>query len=216
MVVEVSPKVDNEEKFSVVLSEVNSQIPPEGITLEDFLEIIGERGLFMTCMILTAPFLLPVSIPGSSIPFGTTIFLISLRIIFNRSILIPKRILDYKLSKKDLESILNEILRILKPLERIITPRLCILSRGRRMKSFNGFMVAFGAVLLVTPIIAIMGDFFPSYGILFISLGTLENDGYMILLGYAAVIGTAIYYALIFAVGIALILFLISYIGHLI
>ncbi len=212
----MSPNPGNLEKFSAVLREVNSQIPPEGITLEDFLDLIGERGLFMTCMILTAPFLLPVSIPGSSIPFGTTIFLISLRIIFNRNVLIPKPIMSYQISQKDMETILKEILRVLKPLERILKPRICILSRGRRIRSFNGFMVAFGAVLLVTPIIAVMGDFFPSYGILFISLGTLEHDGYMILLGYVAVIGTAIYYALIFAVGIALIVFLISYIGHLI
>jgi hypothetical protein len=91
--------------------------------------LLGNVGLFMTCMILTAPFLLPVSIPGSSIPFGTTIFLISLRIIFNRNILIPKPIMGYLISQKDMETILKEILRILKPLERILKPRICILTR---------------------------------------------------------------------------------------
>jgi hypothetical protein len=211
---QVSENAENLEKFSVVLEEVYSQIPPEGITLEDLLDLIGERGLFMTCMILTAPFLLPVSIPGSSIPFGTTIFLISLRIIFNRSILIPKQIMDHRISHKDMVTILKEILRVLKPIERVIKPRICILSRGNRIRSFNGFMLAFGGVLLVTPILAPLGDFFPAYGIMFISLGTLENDGYLVLAGYAAVIGTAIYYALIFAVGVALIIFLITYIGH--
>jgi hypothetical protein len=74
-------------------------------------------------------------------------------------------------------------------------------------------MMAFGGVLLVTPILVPLGDFFPAYGILFLSLGNLEH-GYLVLAGYTAVIGTAIYYALIFAVGVALILFLISYIGH--
>ncbi|MGZ7119603.1 MAG: exopolysaccharide biosynthesis protein, partial [Methanobacterium sp.] len=72
----MSEKVVGEEKFSVVLSEISSKIPDDDITLEDFLKITGERGLFMSCMILTAPFLLPVSIPGSSIPFGSAIFLI--------------------------------------------------------------------------------------------------------------------------------------------
>ena len=210
----MSENTQDIEKFSVILSEVNSKIPPEGITLEDFLDLVGERGLFMTCMILTAPFLLPVSIPGSSIPFGTTISLISLRIIFNRNILIPKPIMGYLISHKDMETILKEILRILKPLEKILKPRICILTRGRRIRSFNGFMMAFGGVLLVTPILAPLGDFFPAYGILFLSLGNLEHDGYLVLAGYTAVIGTAIYYALIFAVGVALILFLISYIGH--
>lgn len=208
--------ISNERKFSDILSEVYLEIPAEGASLEEFLDILGDQGLFMTCMILTAPFLLPVSIPGSSIPFGTVIFLLSLRIIFNRNILIPKRFMDYRISRNELKSILKEISHILTPLEKVIKPRLCFLSSRRRICRFNGAMIGFGAILLVTPIIAPLGDFIPSYGILFISLGTLEHDGYMVLGGYATVIGTAIYYALIFAVGLALIIYLASYILHLI
>ncbi|MGZ7119149.1 MAG: exopolysaccharide biosynthesis protein, partial [Methanobacterium sp.] len=91
--------------------------------------------------------------------------------------------------------------------------RLCFLTSGRKMEIINGIAVAFGAVLLVTPIIAIAGDFFPSYGILFISLGNLENDGFLVLAGYITVIATAIYYALIFAVGIGIIIFIVSYLS---
>ena len=200
--------------FSLILSEISSKIPDEGITLEDFLEITGEQGLFMSCMILTGPFLLPVSIPGMSIPFGTAILLLSTDIIFNRPILIPKRVMNYRISKKDMGTILNGISHILIPLERkIINQRLCFLSKGRRMKYINGIALAFGAILLITPIIAIAGDFFPSYGILFISLGNLENDGYLDLAGYATVIFTTIYYALIFAIGIELIIYIISYLS---
>jgi hypothetical protein len=101
------------------------------------------------------------------------------------------------------------------PLEqKIINQRLCFLTRGRKMEYINGIALAFGAILLITPIIAIAGDFFPSYGILFISLGNIENDGYLVLAGYLTVIATAIYYALIFALGIGLIIFITSYIGH--
>ena len=52
-----------------------------------------------------------------------------------------------------------------------------------------------------------------SYGILFISLGYLEHDGYLVLAGYVTVIATAIYYILIFAIGIKIILIIISYFG---
>jgi len=201
------------EHFSVVISEISSKIPDDGITLEDFLDIIGNRGLFMSCMILTAPFLLPVSIPGMSIPFGSTIFLISLSIMFDRPILIPKRFMNHHVSKNDMELILNEILNILTPLEKFISPRLSLLVRGSTMNRINGTMVAFGAILLVTPIIAPLGDFLPSYGILFISLGTLERDGYLILAGYATIIGTAIYYILIFAIGITIIIIIASHLG---
>ena len=209
----MSERFESVEHFSLVITEISSQIPEDGITLEEFLDIIGERGLFMSCMILTAPFLLPVSIPGSSIPFGTAIFLLSIRIGFNSPILIPKRFMRIHISKHDLNLILNEILNILTPLERIIKPRLNILVDSNRIKRFNGAMVSFGAVLLVTPIIAPLGDFLPSYGILFISLGYLEHDGYLVLAGYVTVIATAIYYILIFAIGIKIILIIISYFG---
>ena len=198
----------------MILSQISSKIPEEGITLEDFLKITGKQGLFMSCMILTGPFLLPVSVPGMSIPFGSAILLLSTDIIFDRPTLIPKRVMDFKISKKDMDSILNGISHILKPLEkRVINQRLCFLTRGRRMKFINGIVLAFGAILLITPIIAIAGDFFPSYGILFISLGNLENDGFLVLAGYITVIFTAIYYALIFAIGIELIIFIISYLS---
>jgi len=209
----LSERFESAEHFSQVISEISSTIPVEGITLEGFLNIIGEKGLFMSCMILTAPFLLPVSVPGMSIPFGTAIFLISLGILSNRPVLLPKRAMNHKISKRDLDLILNEILNILIPLERYIKPRLCFLVRGNTIRHINGTMVAFGAVLLVTPIIAPLGDFFPSYGILFISLGSLENDGYLVLAGYATVIFTAIYYILIFAIGITLIIIILSYFG---
>ena len=208
----MSEKVEGKKKFSVVISEISPKIPAEGITLKDFLDIIGERGLYMSSMILTAPFLLPVSIPGTSIIFGSVIFLLSSDIIFQRPILIPKRFRDYKISKKNMEIILYEISRILKPLEeKIIKERLSFLTRGRKMEYINGVALAFGAILLITPIIAPLGDFLPSYGILFVCLGNLENDGFLVLAGYFTIILTAIYYVLIFALGVAIIIFIISY-----
>lgn len=81
------------------------------------------------------------------------------------------------------------------------------------MEYINGVALAFGAILLITPILAPLGDFLPSYGILFISLGNLENDGYLVLAGYITVIGTAVYYVLIFAVGIAVIIYIASHLG---
>lgn len=62
----MSEIVEAKEKFSVVISEISSKIPAEGITLGDFLDIIGERGLFMSCMILTAPFYSLYQYPGQA------------------------------------------------------------------------------------------------------------------------------------------------------
>jgi len=203
----------DDDRFSVVLIEICQKIPTEGINLNDFLDIIGERGLSMSCMILTAPFLLPVSIPGISIPLGLAIFLISISVMFKRTVLIPKRFMNYKISKSNVGSLLKGISRILFPLEKVITPRLLILSNEPFRNYVNSVLVAFSATLLMLPIPVPLTDFLPAYGILFISLGTIERDGYLIIAGYLTVILTTIYFILIFALGIEAIIIILSYLG---
>lgn len=209
----VSERFDGDEKFSGVISEISSKIPRDGITLNDFLDLLGERGLFMSCVILTAPFLLPVAIPGISIPFGLAIFLISIRIMFKRTVLIPKGFMNYKISRNNLETMLNGVLRILIPLEKIITPRLFFLTSKAKMSYINCSLMILSTILLMIPLLIPLGDFLPAYGILFIALGTLERDGYLILAGYITVIATTIYYILIFALGIEVIITILSYLG---
>ena len=50
----MSDRFESVEHFSLVVNEISSKIPEEGVTLEEFLDIIGERGLFMSCMILNS------------------------------------------------------------------------------------------------------------------------------------------------------------------
>jgi hypothetical protein len=209
----VSKKFERGESFSAVISGVSPKIHPDGITLNDLLELIGERGLFMSCLVLAAPFLIPISIPGSSIPFGLAIILITISIIFNRPVLLPKRVLDYKISKDNLETILNGILRILTPLEKFITPRILILTRGTTMIIINGSLMVFSAILLMLPLPIPLTDSLPAYGILFLALGDLERDGFLILVGYFIVIITAIYFGLIVILGYDAILAILTYLG---
>ena len=56
------------EMASHVVSRISLEIPPEGITFKDFLELVGEKGGLLSTIVLVAPFLFPVSIPGSSLP----------------------------------------------------------------------------------------------------------------------------------------------------
>lgn len=54
----MSDILTGKERFSEVIVDISSRIPEEGIFLKDFLDIIGERGLFISnhdfnCPILT-------------------------------------------------------------------------------------------------------------------------------------------------------------------
>ena len=110
------------------------------VTLEEFLEITGERGRLILCMILATPFLIPISIPGSSIPFGIGIMFIGISIIFNKS-LIPKQVLKYKLKKNTVLNILKGSIRVLNKFERIFKHRAQVLT-GKQFYTHNKWYFA--------------------------------------------------------------------------
>jgi len=185
--------------FSSRISEIPSQISDEGLTLKEFLDIIGEGGQLFSCIILTGPFLLPVSIPGSSIPFGLAIFLICLSIIFNSHLLLPGRITRYKI--------------IMRRIEKYINPRCLVLSSGANIDKINAIGIAFCSLLLTLPLPVPLTDFLPAYSILFLALGSLECDGYLILTGYGLLVITALYFALTGLLGLEVILSVFSFVN---
>ena len=198
--------------FSSRISEIPPQIHDDGATLKEFLDILGEEGQLFTCIILTGPFLLPVSIPGSSIPFGLAIFIICVSIILNQHMLLPKRIMNYKISKNNLEKILNGIIPIMERIEKFINPRFLALCSGSRTDQFNAAIMGFCSLLLTLPLPVPLTDFLPAYSILFLALGSLECDGYLILTGYILAIITTLYFTFTAVLGWDVIVSVFSFI----
>ncbi|MGZ7119907.1 MAG: exopolysaccharide biosynthesis protein, partial [Methanobacterium sp.] len=98
--------------FLEALSNISNNLSSNDITLEEFLEITGNNGRLILCMILVTPFLIPISIPGSSIPFGLIIMFIGVSFVFDKT-LIPKRILRYKFKKDTALKILKGTISVL-------------------------------------------------------------------------------------------------------
>ena len=97
-----------EKSFSKSLLDIAGSIPPEGLTLRNVMEKVGSRGLLPLCMILTIPFLLPISLPGSSLPFGLLIALIGFGRLFDRPPWLPARFLDRRLTATQAETLLGK------------------------------------------------------------------------------------------------------------
>ncbi len=71
---------DTRVALGVALRRLIATIQGEQVTLRELLALVGEQGLLLFCVVLTLPFLLPVSIPGVSTLFGLVIILVSLGI----------------------------------------------------------------------------------------------------------------------------------------
>ena len=201
------------ERASDSVSRISKEIPTEGINFKDFLELIGEQGGLLSCLVLIAPFLFPVSIPGSSLPFGLAILLINVGIILNRHPLIPGRIMEYKISQNNILKILNGMSTVLTKFERVTKPRLTVLAGKENMVYVNSSIMIFCSFLLMLPLPVPLTDFLPAYSMLFLALGTIERDGYLILAGYSLATLTTAYFLLIAILGLAGIKLLLSFLG---
>ena len=199
--------------YSNIISGIPKKITRDEVTLKDFLELMDKSGGLIACMVLAVPFLIPVSIPGTGVVAGLVIFVISTSLMFNKRYLIPNRLMNYKMSKKNLIRVLDATFRLLTHLEKYIKPRLLIMTRKSIMRKINSFLMIFSAILFMTPLPIPLTDTLPALCVFFLAAGALECDGYLILAGYAAIIITTIYFGSVILLGYAGLSVGLSYLG---
>ena len=196
---------DCEKGYSYTITQISGRIPLEGMTLRELLELIGKRGRLITCMVLAAPFLIPISIPGTGVVVGFIILIISLSIMLNKYYLVPDILLNREMSYTNLVKVLNACIRILTFLEKYMKPRLKLMTNKKFSSISNNIFLVISSVLFIIPIPIPLTDTLPALGIFFLSAGILECDGYLILSGYFVVVITAIYFTLFTLVGLKII-----------
>jgi hypothetical protein len=191
----------DDKSCSQSLFDMMQAIPKEGLTLRALLHLLGERGLLMACMIFAIPSLLPIPLPGMSVPQGIVIAMVGLGILLNRSPFLPERALEHKLSHNHLFMILEKGVKLFARIEKLSYPRLPFMTHGALMRSFNGILLVVGALLLGAPFPIPFSNVIPAYGILFLAFGTLQRDGWLVIGGYAMLILTVAYIGLVFFFG---------------
>ena len=72
------------------------------------LALVGEQGMLLFCVLLTVPFLLPVSIPGVSTPFGLLILFIGIGITLNRVPWLPAILMERRFAAEQLKPTLHK------------------------------------------------------------------------------------------------------------
>lgn len=194
---------NNEMSFSQVLYQLARTMPPEGLTLRQLIYCLRDRGMLVLCMVLTVPFLLPVSIPGSSTPFGLAIVLMGLSIVTGRPPWLPGPFVDKTIPADSMLKVLEKGAVLFSRIERWTRPRLTILTCGKTMHLLNGVLLMLSAVLLMAPLPLPFSNTLPAYGVLFIAAGNLERDGFLLVLGYIMILLSIVYFGLLALLGAA-------------
>lgn len=195
---------DPNQGLSQSLLSAAGQIPNEGITLRDLLEKIGEQGMLLFCMILTIPFLIPVSVPGVSTVFGLLIVLIGIGVTLNRVPWLPNRLLDRHFTSAQLVPALHKGASWFQRLDRLIRPRWLVLTHGGTINRVNGLALVFSGILLMAPLGLIpLSNTIPGLACLALATGMLQRDGLFVVLGYVFMVATVIYFSVLALVALA-------------
>ncbi len=186
-----------EQKMSSTLREVGATLPAESIRIGELLERVGGQGMLLFCMIATVPFLLPVSIPGTSGPFGLMILLVGVGVALNRVPYLPRWLLDRALPSERVARVFTSGARLFERIERLVRPRLPVLTQTVGLSRLNGCALALAGLLLTAPLPIPLTNTVPAWAALLLALGIVERDGLALILGYVLLLVTLAFFALI-------------------
>lgn len=165
-------------------------------------KILAGKASAILLIILSLPFCIPIQIPGFSTPFGIIIGFLGLRIAFGRRTWLPQWILQKNIETKHLVYLVNKLKDWILPVQRILHPRLTLLTENPFFRCVNGLLICFLAFLLAMPLPIPMTNLFSAIPILFIAFGLLESDGFFILIGYGLAILDFIFFSSLILFGI--------------
>lgn len=169
-------------------------IQTHSVTVRELLELIGEQGLLLFCTFLAIPFLLPISLPGSSTVLGVLIFLIGIGVMTNTIPWLPNRLLAYEMHSKFVVTVLQKAAAFFRRFEKLIKPRLLALSGNPAINVLNGGMLVIVALLLMAPLPLIpFTNTIPAAAIVLLCIGMAERDGVVIGAGYVATAASCAY-----------------------
>lgn len=190
--------------LSESLQQMASGITGETITVRELLALAGEQGLLLGMMMLTIPFLVPISIPGVSTVFSLVGMLMAAGITLNRVPWLPDFLLDRHIDAQKLRQAFERGSGLMQRVDRFTHPRVTRLTGGRTMNLANGLALFAGNILLLFPLgLVPFSNTLPAWALLMLAAGMLQRDGVLVLIGYLLLIATVIYFGVLAAGALA-------------
>ncbi len=185
------------DEFAMILKEFEV----ETVTLREVLGLLHGRGYVLLIMLLALPFCTPVPLPGLSTPLGLIITIIGARLAFGAKPWLPGRLLDTRLPPKVFAKVFAFTRKIILGFERLLRPRLLWITEKDWLLQMHAVPIVICASMLLLPLPIPFSNIVPAWGILLISGGLLERDGYFIIGGYVATLLTVAFMVVIAVFG---------------
>ena len=157
------------------------------LTYQEILQILGERAFGIVLLFFALPSALPFStVPGVSVVFSVPIALFSCQMVFARKTLwLPKIIAKRTIHQKTIPKAIHATVPYLTKIEYFLKPRWEFMT-CRLMEIINGTLIFCLAILLMLPIP--LSNFIFAALLIIFSLGLIERDGLLLVIGYIGII----------------------------
>lgn len=169
-------------RLSQELQAFLEQLDEKDCTVQEVVDLVGERGFGLLLLILALPAALPLPAPGYATPFGVLMVVLGFQMLRGRQSpwvpgFIANRMVPYSLMRF---SVRNGTFP-LKVVEFLVRPRLRKLSRNRAFLGGVGVTIMLMAAFMSLPIP--LTNTAPSFVIFVLAAGILEEDGLLLLGG---------------------------------
>ncbi|MDZ4789387.1 MAG: exopolysaccharide biosynthesis protein [Blastochloris sp.] len=207
----------NQSAVDTALHDCLAHASSAGVTLDTMLERLGRAGFCFAALLLSVPFVQPLSLGPLNMIGGLTFMMIGWQLAAGREKPnLPKTARELKIQGKGWVGALKFCLRILGFCRRFTRVRCETWVTGTHGDRVVGWLILSGGLLLAVPMASLpLNNSLPALMILFACVGWLERDGLMVIVSLVWGVATLIYFTL---VGLALFFFgtkVFSWIGAL-
>ena len=156
--------------------------PEAPVTLNEILEIAGERTFGFLFVLLSLPSALPIPAPGYSTPFGIVMFLLAVQLIAGREKpWLPENLRKKGFERSQIQGMLRKGIPWLQKIELVAKPRLTPVCTSRVGRTVIGCAIALMSISMMIPIP--LTNTLPAIGIFVTGFGLLDDDGAISLAG---------------------------------
>lgn len=173
-------------------SPVDEKKSRKEVTLNEILEIAGERTFGFLFVILSLPSALPIPAPGYSVPFGVVMFLLAVQLIAgSEQPWLPEKFRKRGFERKAVQGVIRKGIPWLQRIETVSRPRLTSVCTSRTGRVVIGLAIALMSISMMIPIP--LTNTLPAMGIFVTGFGLLDDDGAISLAGLTiCVMGAAL------------------------
>jgi len=166
-----------------LISRLNELQLKETINLGEVCDSTGQHSLLLIALICVLPFMQPIPLPGLSTFFGSIIFLQGLGLCLKGQPLMTKNMRALTLDQKKFNYVLMGAKKVLWVSEKCSLFQSSLLDK-KVIRVLSGLFIMGAAFFLALPLPIPFSNFIPALCIFLICLAHLENDLFLLILGY--------------------------------